>query len=332
MNALATIRSAPGLEAYLERLEARLERAVVRARPRRRDRCRDALGGRQAAAAGARLPRHAGRRPWRRARRRGRGGRRARPHGDARPRRHARRRRAAPRPAHGLGRYGVPAAKAVGDYLFARAFAELAATGDAGAVAGSRTRSRARTRRGPPAPPGVPAGHDRRGLPRALRAQDRQALRGGVRPRRREPQLGAFGLALGIAFQIADDILDCTGEFDTTGKAPGVDLRDGTPTLPLILAAREDAVVWRALAGDPSRTRSSGSRRRGPRDGTRRRARVRRARPRRARRGARSRRARGADLRRRGQGRMIAPSGERWTRSARRSRRASGSTSRTASP
>jgi geranylgeranyl pyrophosphate synthase len=57
--------------------------------------------------------------------------------------------------------------------------------------------------------------------------------------------------ALGVAFQIADDILDCTGEFDTTGKAPGVDLRDGTPTLPLILAARVDPVVRRALAGGP---------------------------------------------------------------------------------
>jgi geranylgeranyl pyrophosphate synthase len=62
--------------------------------------------------------------------------------------------------------------------------------------------------------------------------------------------LGPFGLALGVAFQIADDILDCTGEFDTTGKAPGVDLRDGTPTLPLILAAREDSEVRRALAGE----------------------------------------------------------------------------------
>jgi geranylgeranyl pyrophosphate synthase len=69
---------------------------------------------------------------------------------------------------------------------------------------------------------------------------------GGARP-----DLGAFGLALGIAFQIADDILDCTGDFDTTGKAPGVDLRDGTPTLPLILAARRDAEIRRALAGEP---------------------------------------------------------------------------------
>jgi geranylgeranyl pyrophosphate synthase len=56
-------------------------------------------------------------------------------------------------------------------------------------------------------------------------------------------------MALGIAFQITDDILDCTGEATETGKIAGVDLREGTPTLPLLLAAREDRVVYEALAG-----------------------------------------------------------------------------------
>ena len=51
---------------------------------------------------------------------------------------------------------------------------------------------------------------------------------------------GEYGLLLGIAFQIADDVLDCTGETIETGKVPGTDLRDGTPTLPLLLASRED--------------------------------------------------------------------------------------------
>ena len=60
---------------------------------------------------------------------------------------------------------------------------------------------------------------------------------------------GGFGLALGIAFQIADDILDCAGETIETGKIAGTDLREGTPTLPLLLAAREDPVVRQALAG-----------------------------------------------------------------------------------
>ena len=63
--------------------------------------------------------------------------------------------------------------------------------------------------------------------------------------------LGPFGLALGIAFQITDDILDCAGETIETGKIAGVDLREGTPTLPLILAAREDEVLRAALAGGP---------------------------------------------------------------------------------
>ena len=62
---------------------------------------------------------------------------------------------------------------------------------------------------------------------------------------------GEYGLLLGIAFQIADDILDCTGDTIETGKVPGTDLRDGTPTLPLLLAAQEDQVVRAALAGGP---------------------------------------------------------------------------------
>ena len=36
-----------------------------------------------------------------------------------------------------------------------------------------------------------------------------------------------------------------------TGKVAGTDLREGTPTLPLLLAAREDDVVRAALAGGP---------------------------------------------------------------------------------
>src|SRR4029078_6532495 len=66
-------------------------------------------------------------------------------------------------------------------------------------------------------------------------------------------ELAEFGLALGIAFQIADDILDCTGETIDTGKIAGTDLREGTPTLPLLLAARDDEVVPRPLArGSPA--------------------------------------------------------------------------------
>ena len=54
-----------------------------------------------------------------------------------------------------------------------------------------------------------------------------------------------------VAFQITDDILDCSGETVETGKIAGVDLREGTPTLPLLLAAQADGTVRRALAGGP---------------------------------------------------------------------------------
>ena len=60
---------------------------------------------------------------------------------------------------------------------------------------------------------------------------------------------GAFGLALGVAFQITDDILDCSGVTIETGKIAGTDLREGTPTLPLLLAAQRDEAVRHALAG-----------------------------------------------------------------------------------
>jgi heptaprenyl diphosphate synthase len=48
-----------------------------------------------------------------------------------------------------------------------------------------------------------------------------------------------YGLNLGIAFQIIDDILDYTEDQSTTGKPAGNDLRQGLVTLPLIYALQE---------------------------------------------------------------------------------------------
>ncbi len=57
----------------------------------------------------------------------------------------------------------------------------------------------------------------------------------------RRPPLGPFGRAVGLAFQILDDVLDITGPAERTGKRRGADLLDGTVTLPLILARERSA-------------------------------------------------------------------------------------------
>ncbi|MCO6059514.1 polyprenyl synthetase family protein [Pseudomonas sp. MOB-449] len=51
--------------------------------------------------------------------------------------------------------------------------------------------------------------------------------------------LRQFGDALGIAFQLVDDLLDYRGDAATLGKNVGDDLAEGKPTLPLIAAMRD---------------------------------------------------------------------------------------------
>ncbi len=53
--------------------------------------------------------------------------------------------------------------------------------------------------------------------------------------------LTSYGLNLGLAFQIADDLLDYTGDPKVTGKPQCGDLREGKMTLPLILALRDSS-------------------------------------------------------------------------------------------
>jgi heptaprenyl diphosphate synthase len=50
-----------------------------------------------------------------------------------------------------------------------------------------------------------------------------------------------FGECIGVAFQLADDVIDVASEGDESGKTPGTDLREGVPTLPSLYARRSSA-------------------------------------------------------------------------------------------
>lgn len=47
-----------------------------------------------------------------------------------------------------------------------------------------------------------------------------------------------FGEKIGIAFQLADDVIDLTSDGAVTGKTPGTDLREKVPTMPALLLRR----------------------------------------------------------------------------------------------
>jgi octaprenyl-diphosphate synthase len=70
--------------------------------------------------------------------------------------------------------------------------------------------------------------------------------------RAQEDDLGRFGMHLGTAFQLIDDVLDYSGAEVATGKHLGDDLAEGKPTLPLIHVmqhgnADQAALVRRAI-------------------------------------------------------------------------------------
>ena len=48
----------------------------------------------------------------------------------------------------------------------------------------------------------------------------------------------AYGEKVGLAFQLADDLIDLTGDAERIGKVPGTDLRERVPTLTTLLLAR----------------------------------------------------------------------------------------------
>jgi octaprenyl-diphosphate synthase len=76
----------------------------------------------------------------------------------------------------------------------------------------------------------------------------------GEAPPEIEQGLARYGLHLGTAFQLVDDVLDYSGDAAHTGKNLGDDLRQGKPTLPLIHVlqrgtAEQAALVRSAIEG-----------------------------------------------------------------------------------
>ncbi|MBV6522691.1 MAG: All-trans-nonaprenyl-diphosphate synthase (geranyl-diphosphate specific) [Gemmatimonadaceae bacterium] len=72
-------------------------------------------------------------------------------------------------------------------------------------------------------------------------------------PAYREP-LRLYGERLGMAFQVADDLLDYTASEETTGKPTGLDLREHKVTLPLIHALKSLSIPERAPIDELFRT------------------------------------------------------------------------------
>ena len=140
-------------------------------------------------------------------------------------------------------------ATATGDLLFSRAFAEITANGRADEVRVLSTASSALARgellqRADAFDPEVT-------IERYLERCEYKTARlfegacelGALEANASAEQvaaLGVFGRRIGLAFQLLDDVLDVSGPVERTGKARGTDLLDGTVTLPLILARRED--------------------------------------------------------------------------------------------
>ena len=143
-------------------------------------------------------------------------------------------------------------ATATGDLLFSRAFAELAATGRLESV-------RALSRASSALAEGEllqreDAWNADVAVDRYLRRCELKTARlfeaacklGALAAGRRPDEiatLGSFGLRIGLAFQLLDDVLDVSGTAADTGKHRGTDILDGTMTLPLILARRRDREI-----------------------------------------------------------------------------------------
>jgi len=76
---------------------------------------------------------------------------------------------------------------------------------------------------------------------------------GGIAGGAVETQLSAltdYGMKIGLAFQIADDILDLEGDVEYIGKSPGKDVKQNKNTYPALLGLAESKIVARNLVDE----------------------------------------------------------------------------------
>jgi geranylgeranyl pyrophosphate synthase len=160
-----------------------------------------------------------------------------------------------------VARYGREIAVATGDYLFAETFSELAGIGDPrlvrafseaseGLAAGELEQYRAN---GATVEVEAYLEHIKKKTAGLFKAACVAGGTLGGLSLRQIDSLATYGQALGIAFQMSDDIMDLVGKPGLMGKGIGTDLAEGTVTLPVIFALREgDAGTIRRVLATPN--------------------------------------------------------------------------------
>jgi geranylgeranyl pyrophosphate synthase len=159
-----------------------------------------------------------------------------------------------------VAEYGREIAAATGDFLFAEAFSKLAGIGDprlvrafaaasVGLASGELEQYRAN---GADVEVEAYLEHIRKKTAGLFQvACVAGATLGGLSLVQIDA-LASYGQALGIAFQMSDDIMDLVGKPGLMGKGIGTDLVEGTVTLPVIFALKEgDAATIRRVLTDP---------------------------------------------------------------------------------
>src|SRR5919199_740717 len=157
--------------------------------------------------------------------------------------------------------YGREIAVATGDYLFAESFHGLAEIGDPrlvrafaeaamGLAAGELEQFR--SSRGPLEVEGF-LGHIRMKTAGVFRAACVAGGTLGGLSLKQIDALATYGQALGLAFQMSDDVMDLVGKPGLMGKGVGADLAEGTVTLRVIFALKEgDAATIRRVLETPN--------------------------------------------------------------------------------